>query len=76
MSRNSLWSQSGSFWIGAFMLAEMPLGVLFAFLPRQQRDILANYAFFTPLGIALTITSAIALGLTVGWAGHRLGFGE
>jgi hypothetical protein len=76
MSRRSLWSQSGSFWIGAFMLAEMPLGLLFTFLPQQQRDILANYAFFTPLGIAATITFAVALGLAVGWVGHRLGLGE
>lgn len=34
-SRQSLWSQSGQFWLGAFMVAEAPLSLVVLRLPEM-----------------------------------------
>ena len=75
MPSSSLWSQPGSFWLGAFMLAEAPIGLVVAFLDVEHRIIVLDYLFSSPLTIVCAIVGVVAVGLLTGWLGHRLGLG-
>lgn len=76
MPHNSLRSQSGSFWLGAFMLAEAPVGLVISFLDIDRRWAVVDYVFSGPLTFVCALLALASLGLFAGWLGHGLGFGE
>ena len=57
------------------MLAEAPVGLVIAFLDLEQRLIVVDYLFSSPLTIFCTVVVVVSLGLLTGWLGHRLGLG-
>lgn len=75
-SRQTLWSQSGQFWLGAFMVAEAPLSLVVMMFPEITRVALLDWVFSGALTMLLSIGMLIALGILVGLAAHRLGWGE
>ena len=75
MPSSSLWSQPGSFWLGAFMIAEAPIGFVAAFLDAEQRIIVVDYLLSSPLTIVCATVGVVVVGLLTGWLGHRLGLG-
>ncbi len=74
--RSSLWTQSGQFWLGAFMVAELPVGIAITALPDATRtellEMVLGNGWITILAVAVLIGS----GLLVGSVAHRLGVGE
>lgn len=76
MSRLPLKSQPGSFWLGAYMVAEAPFGWMLALLEPAQRQSVVDRLLASPLLIACAVAVAIASGLLVGWVGHRMGIGD
>jgi hypothetical protein len=76
MPHSSLRSQSGSFWLGAFMIAEAPVGLVISFLDTDRRCAVVDYVFSSPLAFVCALIVLASLGLFAGWLGHRLGFGE
>lgn len=71
-----LFSQSGSFWIGAFMVAEGPVLLAASFLEPATREHLADVILGSTLAMLGVVVAATMAGLLVGWLGHRLGFGQ
>ena len=57
------------------MLAEAPIGLVAAFIDAENRIIVVDYLFSSPLTIGCTTVGIAAVGLLTGWLGHRLGFG-
>jgi hypothetical protein len=70
-----LFSQPGSFWIGAFMVAEGPVLLAVSFLEPATREHLGDVVLGSPLAMLGVVVVAGMAGLLVGWLGHRLGFG-
>ncbi len=75
-ARQSIWSQSGQFWLGAFMVAEAPLSLVVMLLPEMTRVALLDWMFSGALTMLLTVGMLIMLGILVGVAAHRLGWGD
>ncbi len=75
-SRSSLWSRSGQFWLGAFMVAEAPLSLIVMVLPDAARIDLLAFVFRDALTMVLAAGVLIAPGILVGLIAHRLGWGE
>ena len=71
-----LFSQPASFWIGAFLLAEVPVGAVAWFLAPATKERIFSWVFSSPLGIFAVFGTALILGLIVGWLGHKLGLGQ
>lgn len=76
MSRLPLKSQPGAFWLGAYMVTEAPFGLVVALLESAQRQSLVDRLLASPLLIVCAVAVAIASGLLVGWAAHRIGIGD
>ena len=75
-ARSSLWSQSGQFWLGAFMVAEVPVGIAISNLPDGPRAELQDWVLGSVWAMVLAVAFLIASGIVVGWVAHRLGLGE
>jgi hypothetical protein len=75
MQSAPLFSQPGSFWLGSFLVAEALMTLPTWFLTDAQREYIVGFALFSAPGLALTISTTVALGLCVGWIGHKLGLG-
>ena len=75
-SRQSLWTQSGQFWLGAFLVAEAPLSLVVVMLPEATRAALMDWVFSGALTMLLSIGLLTALGILAGFVAHQLGAGE
>ena len=71
-----LFSQPGSFWIGAFMVAEGPFLLAASFMEPATREHIVDVMLGSPLSMLGAMVAAGMAGLLVGWLGHRLGFGQ
>ena len=71
-----LFSQPGSFWIGAFMVAEGPVLLAVSFLEPVTREHFVVVILGSSLAMLGVVVAASMAGLLVGWLGHRLGFGQ
>lgn len=71
-----LFSQPGSFWIGAFMVAEGPVLLAASFLEPATREHIVDVILGSPLAMLGVVVATAMAGLLVGWLGHRLGFGQ
>ncbi len=74
--RQSLGSQPGQFWLGAFMAAEAPLCLVVMMLPDTRRAALLGWVLSGPTTLLLSIGVLTALGVLVGFVAHRLGCGD
>lgn len=75
MPRLPLKSQPGSFWLGAFLVAEAPLVVIATFMDSVQREQVVSYFLSSPTALFLAVSIIMVLGLLVGLLAHRLGLG-
>jgi ABC-type branched-subunit amino acid transport system permease subunit len=70
-----LFSQPGSFWLGAYMVAEAPLLLAASWMEPATRERIADAVLGSPVALLGVVVGAALLGLLVGWLAHRLGFG-
>jgi hypothetical protein len=70
-----LWSQPGSFWIGAGLIAGLPYDVIALFLSAQTKEAIMNFIFSGPIGIVTALAVVVGSLLLTGWIGHRAGLG-
>lgn len=75
-SRQSVWSQSGQFWLGAFMVAEAPLSLVVILLPEIRRAALLGWVLSGALNKLLAVSILVLLGILVAFVAHRLGWGD
>lgn len=71
-----LFSQPGSFWIGAYMVAEGPFLLAASFMEPATREHIADMMLGSPLAMLGVVVAAAMAGLLVGWLAHRMGFGH
>lgn len=75
-TRTPLRSQSGTFWLGAFMTAEGVAAAVVGLLPADTRRHVLDVALSSTGGRMLLVTTPLLFGLAVGWLAHRLGWGD
>lgn len=76
MAQGSLWSQPASFWLGAFLVAEVPVALAGALLGEALRARILAFVVSGPFGLLCAALFTLGCGLAVAWVGHRLGLGE
>lgn len=68
-------SQPGSFWLGAYLVAEAPLALIATFMEPIHRESILSYLLSSPMALFFAITISMVLGLVIGWVAHRIGLG-
>ena len=74
-ANGNLWSQSGAFWAGCIGVAEgVLLTLLWLFVEPQPEKL--DYVLARPWLIVAFLFASAILVVIVGWAAHRIGWGE
>ena len=71
----SLWSQPGSFWLGAGLVSEFPFFLIALFLSEPAKEAIMDFIMSGPLGVAALLSVVVGSFLLTAWLGHRVGFG-
>ena len=75
-ARTPLFAQPGSFWVGAYMVAEGPFLLAASFMEPAARDQMVDVMLGSPLALLAVAIAVAVAGLFVGWLAHRMGLGQ